>query len=77
MKNFLTPALRHPAPQTWRLGPDPRRGKFFFKNPHICVVKMISATRGSFLRYVCWGTRGPIPAAPPPPLSDPPSPSGI
>ena len=31
---FLTPDLPHPAPQTWRLGPD----KFFFsRTPHMCV----------------------------------------
>ena len=53
------------------LGPDPPGGKFFFKNPHICVFSMTSATRGQFEGCIL-GYPGPQPGCPPPPT--PPSP---
>ena len=39
------PPLPPSPPPNWLRGPDPH---FIFQKPHICVSKMISATRGSF-----------------------------
>ena len=36
-----------PHPPSLGAGTGPLVGNFFFQNPHICVFKMISATRGS------------------------------
>ena len=71
-RKIFSPLTSPPAPppqQKLAAGIGPPGGSFLFQHPHICVLEMISVTRGSFCML---GYPGSPPLGAPNPLRTPP-----